>query len=103
MSEKLLPCPRCGQLPQENRWHFYVKNPRDEMRYICANESCPEYNLKAMIIDEWNRRVYPPEVQAALDAARSYLNNGFTSSRRALREALRTLDEMEKKEKVEDG
>jgi hypothetical protein len=53
MSEKLRPCPFCGEMPKVNNWT--LKGITDK-RCFCDNENCPVYLSKTIAIDDWNTR-----------------------------------------------
>ena len=71
MSEQPRACSSCGKQPQGNNWHTYGKNPKDEMRYFCANHDCPNGLRKAVTLDEWNTRPLEDALRAELAASQA--------------------------------
>ncbi len=71
MNEEPKACPFCGKPPQGNNWHTYGRNPKDEMRYFCANHDCPNGLRKAVTLDEWNTRPLEDALRADLAAAQA--------------------------------
>ena len=69
MNKEPKACPLCGKQPQGNNWHTYGRNPKDEMRYFCADASCPGGFRKALTLDEWNTRPLEDALRAELAAA----------------------------------
>ena len=71
MSEELKACSYCGKQPQGNNWHTYGRNPKDEMRYFCANHDCPNGFHKVLTLEEWNTRPIEDALRASLAASQA--------------------------------
>jgi hypothetical protein len=75
MNDKLIPCPVCGKIPFQT--HGLSEYDRNPIRVRCVNNECwlaiimlSQNYLYWPIIEDWNHRVYPLEVQAVIDAAK---------------------------------
>ena len=78
MSDQPKACPFCGKMPQGNNWHTYGKNPKDEMKYFCANHDCINGFSKAVTLDVWNTRPIEDGLRAQLEFAKNDLATRLT-------------------------
>ena len=90
MNAKLLPCPFCGGKATD-----MVDDGGDYPHHSLGCGTCFYDNLTE---DEWQHRVYPPEVTAVLEAAKEYRHAQFLDRESLLKllKAVNNLEEMEK-------
>jgi Lar family restriction alleviation protein len=108
MSEKLLPCPFCGQAAKyEYGEDWYDITCLCGYSFSHCDKQYPGESTKDAMIRSWNKRHYPPEITAVIDAAKKYAalfrygcppeEDDDQNLPREIYWAVRALEEMESK------
>ena len=70
MSEKLKPCPFCGQKPYIEDCLNYITNKIESYYVVCNCQSVVDFDTKKRAIEAWNTRVIPKDYIKKSDVLR---------------------------------